>query len=85
MSGVVEVVAVELDDEVLFAPDEVDQVAGDPLAGLRGGETVTLDEAQEIVLQGRAGGAGGVGARREPRCAAAGGAGEESRELVGMP
>ena len=49
--GCVEVVAVELCDEVLGAPDEVDYVAGDPLVDLGGGQAVAFDEAQEVVFE----------------------------------
>ena len=41
-----ELVAVELDGEVVGSPYEVDFVAGDPLVRLRDRKAVALDEAQ---------------------------------------
>ena len=49
--GGVELAAVEFDDEVLFAVDGVDFVAGDGLVALREREVVALEEAGEVVFE----------------------------------
>ena len=53
----VELPAVELDDEVLFFVDGVDLVARDDLVELGEWQVVALEEADEAVLEGGAGGA----------------------------
>ena len=52
-----ELAAVEFDDEVVFSVDGVDFVAGDLLVELGEWEAVAFEEADEVVFQGRTGGA----------------------------
>jgi hypothetical protein len=47
----VESAAVEFDDELVFAVDGVDLVAGDRLVALGEGEVVALEEAGEVVFK----------------------------------
>ena len=55
--GVVELAAVEFDEEVVVAVDGVDFVAGDGLVALGEREAVAFQEAGEVVFEGGAGGA----------------------------
>jgi hypothetical protein len=55
--GGVELAAVEFDDESLLSVDGVDFVAGYLLVELREWEAVAFEEANEVVFEGRAGGA----------------------------
>jgi hypothetical protein len=57
--------AVELCDQALLAPDEIDFVAGDPLVRFRRREAVAFDEPEEVVLEVRAGRGGGGRVGRE--------------------
>ena len=52
-----ELAAVEFDDELLFAVDGVDFVAGYQLVELGERQAVALEEADEVVFEGGAGGA----------------------------
>jgi hypothetical protein len=56
----VEGAAVELDDQSLVSPQHVDLVAGDSLVDLGSGQVVSVDEANEQVLERGAGRAGRV-------------------------
>ena len=49
--GGVELAAVEFDDEVVFAVDGVDFVAGDGLVALGEREVVAFEEAGEVVFE----------------------------------
>ena len=57
LGGGVELAAVEFDDELVGPVDGVDFVAGDGLVELGKRQVVALEEADEAVLQGGAGGA----------------------------
>jgi hypothetical protein len=54
-AGAVEAVAVELDDEPLPRPVEVDLVAVDPAVDDGRRDVVLLDEREEVAFKGRAG------------------------------
>jgi hypothetical protein len=50
--GVVELAAVEFDDEVLVSVDGVDLVAGDGLVALGERQAVAFEEAGEVIFEG---------------------------------
>ena len=75
-----ELAAVEFDDELLFAVDGVDLVAGYVLVELRERQAVALEEADEVFLEV---GLGGAPLGREASGAAARVSGEEGGQLVG--
>ena len=52
LGGGVELAAVEFDDEVVFAVDGVDFVAGEGLVELGEREVVAFEEADEVVFEG---------------------------------
>ncbi len=70
--------AVEFDDELVFAVDGVDFVAGNRLVELGEWEVVALEEADEAVFEV---GAGGALLGRELRGAAAWVSGEEGGQV----